>query len=44
MKSSDPIDLTISKQVVPGQIDVVRIECRDGQRLLIEIDVEPGDF
>ena len=42
--SSDPIDLTISRQTIPGQVDVVRIEARDGPRVLIQIDLPPSDF
>lgn len=41
---SDPIDLSIARHTIAGQTDFVRIEARDGPRVLMQIDLSPDDF
>lgn len=41
---SDPVDISITHQSTPGQIDFVRIEARDGLKVLVRLDMAPNDF
>jgi hypothetical protein len=39
-----PADLTITRQAIPGQIEFIRIEARDGLKVLARLDMSPADF
>jgi hypothetical protein len=39
-----PVDFTITRQRTPGGADYVRLECRDHLKVLVRIDIAPGDF
>lgn len=41
---SDPCDLTITRQMTTAPSVFIRIEARDGPKLLARIDMSPADF
>lgn len=41
---SDPVDFTVARVHALHEGDVVRVECRDGTRLLVSIDLRTLDF
>lgn len=41
---SDPVDFTMSRQTIPGQVEVVAMEIKDGPKLICRIEIAPNDF
>lgn len=41
---SDPVDITIARVKSLGEGHVVKIECRDGPRVLVTIEMAERDF
>lgn len=42
--TDSPADFSIVRHIAPGEIDVVRLEARDGLKVLVRIDMSLPDF
>lgn len=42
--TDSPADFSIVRHIAPGEIDVVRLEARDGLKVLVRIDVSHADW
>lgn len=40
----DPADTTITRQTAIGTLDFIRVEAKDGRKILMQLDMSMADF
>lgn len=42
--TSEPVDVSISRQTIPGQVEIVCVEVKDGPKSIVRLEFAQIDF